>query len=32
MIKVKATPQTRSEIIQIVDIFRSNIVDVSLIR
>ena len=29
MIKVKATPSTRSEIIQIVDIFRSNIVDVS---
>jgi acetolactate synthase I/III small subunit len=29
MIKVKASPSTRSEIIQIVDIFRSNIVDVS---
>ena len=29
MIKVKAAPSTRSEIIQIVDIFRSNIVDVS---
>jgi acetolactate synthase-1/3 small subunit len=29
MIKVKATPSTRSEIIQIVDIFRANIVDVS---
>lgn len=29
MIKVRATPSTRSEIIQIVDIFRSNIVDVS---
>jgi len=28
MIKVKATPSTRSEIIQIVDIFRANIVDV----
>jgi acetolactate synthase I/III small subunit len=29
MIKVKANPSTRSEIIQIVDIFRSSIVDVS---
>ncbi|MBN1689534.1 MAG: acetolactate synthase small subunit [Dehalococcoidia bacterium] len=29
MIKVKATPSTRSEIIQVVDIFRANIVDVS---
>ncbi len=29
MIKVRATPSTRSEIIQIVDIFRANIVDVS---
>ena len=29
LIKVKATPQTRSEIIQIVDIFRANIVDVA---
>ena len=29
MIKVRATPATRSEIIQIVDIFRANIVDVS---
>ncbi|MCX5993413.1 MAG: acetolactate synthase small subunit, partial [Chloroflexi bacterium] len=29
MIKVKATPSTRSEIIQIVDIFRANIVDVA---
>jgi len=29
LIKVKATPSTRSEIIQIVDIFRANIVDVS---
>lgn len=29
LIKVKATPATRSEIIQIVDIFRANIVDVS---
>jgi acetolactate synthase I/III small subunit len=29
MIKVKASPATRSEIIQIIDIFRSNIVDVS---
>lgn len=29
LIKVKATAQTRSEIIQIVDIFRGNIVDVS---
>jgi len=28
LIKVKATPSTRSEIIQIVDIFRANIVDV----
>jgi acetolactate synthase-1/3 small subunit len=30
LIKVKATPSTRSEIIQIVDIFRANIVDVSI--
>lgn len=29
LIKVKANPATRSEIIQIVDIFRANIVDVS---
>jgi acetolactate synthase-1/3 small subunit len=29
MIKVKATSATRSEIIQVVDIFRANIVDVS---
>jgi len=29
MVKVKAAPSTRSEIIQIVDIFRANIVDVS---
>jgi acetolactate synthase-1/3 small subunit len=29
LIKVKATPATRSEIIQIVDIFRANIVDAS---
>ena len=29
LIKVKATSQTRSEIIQIVDIFRANIVDVA---
>ena len=29
LFKVKSTPQTRSEIIQIVDIFRANIVDVS---
>jgi len=29
LIKVRATPSTRSEIIQIVDIFRSNIVDVA---
>ncbi|NWF77746.1 MAG: acetolactate synthase small subunit [Chloroflexi bacterium] len=29
LIKVKATAQTRSEIMQIVDIFRANIVDVS---
>jgi acetolactate synthase-1/3 small subunit len=29
LIKVKATPSTRSEIMQIVDIFRANIVDVS---
>ena len=29
ILKVKATPSTRSEIIQIVDIFRANIVDVS---
>lgn len=29
LIKVKAAPSTRSEIIQIVDIFRANIVDVS---
>jgi len=29
MVKVKASPSTRSEIIQIVDIFRANIVDVS---
>ena len=29
MIKVKASPSTRSEIIQIIDIFRANIVDVS---
>lgn len=30
LIKVKTTPSTRSEIIQIVDIFRANIVDVSI--
>jgi acetolactate synthase-1/3 small subunit len=29
LIKVKATPSTRAEIIQVVDIFRGNIVDVS---
>jgi acetolactate synthase-1/3 small subunit len=29
LIKIKATPATRSEIIEIVDIFRANIVDVS---
>ena len=29
LLKVKATPSTRSEIIQIVDIFRANIVDVA---
>ncbi len=29
LIKVKATPSTRSELIQIVDIFRANIVDVA---
>lgn len=29
LIKVKATPSTRGEIIQIVDIFRANIVDVA---
>ena len=29
LIKVRATAQTRSEIIQIVDIFRANIIDVS---
>jgi acetolactate synthase-1/3 small subunit len=29
LIKVKATPATRSEILQIVDIFRANIVDVA---
>jgi len=29
LIKVKSTPATRSEIMQIVDIFRANIVDVS---
>ncbi len=29
LMKIKATPSTRSEIIQIVDIFRANIVDVS---
>jgi acetolactate synthase-1/3 small subunit len=29
LIKVKATPSTRSEIMQIVDIFRANIIDVS---
>jgi acetolactate synthase-1/3 small subunit len=29
LVKVKATPATRSEIIQIVDIFRANIVDVA---
>lgn len=29
LIKVRATPQTRSEIIQLVDIFRANIVDVA---
>lgn len=29
LIKVRATPATRSEIIQIVDIFRANIVDVA---
>jgi acetolactate synthase-1/3 small subunit len=32
LIKVPATPQNRSEIIQIVDIFRANIVDVDRIR
>jgi acetolactate synthase I/III small subunit len=30
LVKVKATPATRNEIIQIVDIFRANIVDVSV--
>ncbi|OIP25919.1 MAG: acetolactate synthase small subunit [Chloroflexi bacterium CG_4_9_14_3_um_filter_45_9] len=30
LIKVKATASTRSEIIQIVDVFRANIVDVAL--
>jgi acetolactate synthase-1/3 small subunit len=30
LIKVRATPNTRNEIIQIVDIFRANIVDVSM--
>lgn len=30
LIKVKTTPTTRSEIIQIVDIFRANIVDVAM--
>jgi acetolactate synthase-1/3 small subunit len=30
LIKIKATPATRSEIVQIVDIFRANIVDVSV--
>jgi acetolactate synthase-1/3 small subunit len=30
LIKVKATSSTRSEIMQIVDIFRANIVDVSM--
>ena len=29
LVKIKATPDTRSEIIQIVDIFRANIVDVA---
>lgn len=29
LVKVRATPQTRSEIIQLVDIFRANIVDVA---
>ena len=29
LVKVKATPSTRNEIIQIVDIFRANIVDVA---
>jgi acetolactate synthase-1/3 small subunit len=29
LVKIKATPATRAEIIQIVDIFRANIVDVS---
>ena len=29
LIKVKTTPSTRSEVIQIVDIFRANIVDVA---
>ncbi len=29
LVKIKATPLTRSEIIQIVDIFRANIVDVA---
>ena len=29
MVKVKSTPATRSELIQIVDIFRANIIDVS---
>jgi acetolactate synthase-1/3 small subunit len=29
LLKVKATPSTRSEIIQIVDVFRANIVDVA---
>jgi acetolactate synthase-1/3 small subunit len=30
LVKVKATTATRSEIMQIVDIFRANIVDVSM--
>lgn len=30
LVKVKATPANRSEIIQIVDIFRANIVDVAM--
>jgi len=29
LIKVKTTPETRGEVIQIVDIFRANIVDVA---
>jgi acetolactate synthase-1/3 small subunit len=30
LVKVKTTPSTRSEVMQIVDIFRANIVDVGL--